>query len=84
MRMHKVIAFAWRKVREILRDALSYIFCVGFPLVMRNRGGASGTGTVLTVKGKHLMDAYDQFAARMKKEADLLYNDFFHDSMNLP
>ena len=32
--MHKVIAFAWRNAREILRDALSYIFCVGFPLVM--------------------------------------------------
>ena len=50
---------------------------LGFPLVMRNRGGASGTGTILTEKGKRLMDAYDQFAARMKKEADLLYNGFF-------
>ena len=57
---------------------------LGFPLVMRNRGGASGTGTVLTEKGKRLMDAYDQFAERMKKEADLLYSDFFGDSMNLP
>jgi molybdate transport repressor ModE-like protein len=57
---------------------------LGFPLVMRNRGGASGTGTVLTEKGKRLMDAYDQFAARMKKEADLLYSGFFSDSMNLP
>ena len=57
---------------------------LGFPLVMRNRGGASGTGTILTEKGKRLMDAYDQFAAQMKKEADLLYNGFFRDSMNLP
>ena len=57
---------------------------LGFPLVMRNRGGASGTGTVLTEKGKRLMDAYDQFAARMKQEAGLLYSGFFRDSMNLP
>ena len=56
---------------------------LGFPLVMRNRGGASGTGTILTEKGKRLMDAYDQFAERMKKEADLLYSGFFGDSMNL-
>ena len=54
---------------------------LGFPLVMRNRGGASGNGTVLTEKGKHLMDAYDRFAERMKKEADLLYGNFFSDSM---
>ena len=52
---------------------------LGFPLVMRNRGGASGTGTVLTEKGKRLMDAYDQFAARMIKEAALLHSEFFSD-----
>lgn len=32
--MHKISAFASRNVREILRDPLSYIFCLGFPLVM--------------------------------------------------
>lgn len=32
--MRKVQAFALRCVREILRDPLSYIFCIGFPLVM--------------------------------------------------
>ena len=55
---------------------------LGFPLVMRNRGGASGNGTVLTEKGKRMMDAYDQFAERMKKETDLLYSSFFSDPMN--
>ena len=55
---------------------------LGFPLVMRNRGGASGNGTVLTEKGKRLMDAYDQFAERMKKEAGQLYGGYFSDSMN--
>ena len=68
---------AWHMLNHVEEE-------LGFPLVMRNRGGASGTGTVLTEKGKRLMDAYDQFAARMKKEADLLYSGFFSDSMNLP
>lgn len=68
---------AWHMLNHVEEE-------LGFPLVMRNRGGASGTGTILTEKGKRLMDAYDQFTARMKKEADLLYSGFFHDSINLP
>ena len=32
--MHKIKAFAVRNGKEILRDPLSYIFCLGFPLVM--------------------------------------------------
>ncbi|MBE5793264.1 MAG: ABC transporter permease [Clostridiales bacterium] len=32
--MHKIRAFALRNWKEILRDPLSYIFCLGFPMVM--------------------------------------------------
>ncbi|MBQ8687176.1 MAG: ABC transporter permease [Ruminococcus sp.] len=32
--MHKITAFTSRNIKEILRDPLSYIFCLGFPLVM--------------------------------------------------
>ena len=32
--MNKITAFASRNTKEILRDLLSYIFCLGFPLVM--------------------------------------------------
>ncbi len=32
--MHKAKAFALRNGKEMLRDPLSYIFCLGFPLVM--------------------------------------------------
>ena len=32
--MHKTFAFAERNGKEILRDPLSYVFCVAFPLVM--------------------------------------------------
>ena len=30
----KIKAFASRNAKEILRDPLSYIFCLGFPVVM--------------------------------------------------
>lgn len=32
--MNRTIAFASRNLKELLRDPLSYIFCLGFPLVM--------------------------------------------------
>lgn len=32
--MNRIAAFASRNIKEILRNPLSYIFCIGFPLVM--------------------------------------------------
>lgn len=32
--MHKIKAFTSRNIKELLRDPLSYIFCLGFPIVM--------------------------------------------------
>ena len=32
--MNRIKAFSERNIKEILRDPLSYIFCLGFPLVM--------------------------------------------------
>ncbi len=32
--MNRIAAFSKRNIKEILRDPLSYIFCLGFPLVM--------------------------------------------------
>lgn len=32
--MNKITAFASRNIKEILRNPLSYIFCIGFPIVM--------------------------------------------------
>lgn len=50
---------------------------LGFPLVVRIRGGSAGSGSVLTEKGRHLMDAYDRFSDHLNREANLLYNDIF-------
>ena len=32
--MSRIIAFTTRNIKEMLRDPLSYIFCLGFPIVM--------------------------------------------------
>ena len=32
--MKRTLAFAGRNVKELIRDPLSYVFCLGFPLVM--------------------------------------------------
>lgn len=32
--MNRITAFSERNIKELLRDPLSYIFCLGFPLVM--------------------------------------------------
>ena len=32
--MRRMISFASRNIKELLRDPLSYIFCLGFPIVM--------------------------------------------------
>ena len=53
---------------------------LGFPLVVRNRGGASGNGSQLTEKGKLLMNAYDRFSEHLNQEARQLYSRFFDTS----
>lgn len=54
---------------------------LGFPLVIRTRGGANGSGSILTEKGSHLMNAYDRFSEDLGKTAKVLYGKFFG---NLP
>ena len=55
---------------------------LGFPLVERIRGGSTGSGSVLTRKGKQLMDAYDQFSEHLNREARQLYNQLFESIAN--
>ena len=60
---------AWNMLNRVENE-------LGFPLITRNRGGASGSGSGLTLKGKLLMDAYDQFAEHLNREAQALYGKF--------
>ena len=66
---------AWHMLNHVEEE-------LGFPLVMRNRGGASGTGTVLTEKGKCLMEAYDRYTRQLNQEAQMLYRNFFSAFLN--
>lgn len=50
---------------------------LGFPLVTRIRGGSTGSGSVLTEKGRALMIAYDHFSEHLNKEARELYSKIF-------
>ena len=61
---------AWNMLKRV-EDEL------GFPLITRNRGGASGNGSGLTPKGKLLMDTYDKFSEHLNREAQMLYGQFF-------
>ena len=56
---------------------------LGFPLITRNRGGASGRGSDLTQKGKLLMEAYDQFSERLNSNAQALYGQFFDSLVDI-
>ena len=50
---------------------------LGFPLVTRIRGGSTGSGSVLTEKGRALMRAYDLFSEHLNLAAEELYKQFF-------
>ena len=47
---------------------------LGYPLVRRNKGGPSGSGTLLTEKGGRLLLAYDQFESEARENIEQLYD----------
>lgn len=52
---------------------------LGFPLILRARGGSAGSGSELTEKGRSLMHAYDRFAEHLQQIAEQLYQDLLPD-----
>ena len=67
--------------KESHKEMLNHVEeSLGFPLIVRNRGGSSGNGTVLTDKGRQLMDAYDRFSERLNQQAQQLYSQMFDPS----
>ena len=61
---------AWNLLNQV-EDEL------GFPLVTRIRGGSTGSGSVLTEKGRALMDAYDRYVQQLNQEAQNLFKAYF-------
>lgn len=55
---------------------------LGYPIVRRNQGGRSGSGTVLTEKGQQFLEAYDTFEAELKLRSRELFSECFKDFLN--
>ena len=52
---------------------------LGYPLILRNKGGPSGTGSLLTQKGKELLSAYERFEIAAKENMEKLYDTYLRD-----
>ena len=51
--------------------------------MIRIRGGSTGSGSVLTEKGRALMDAYDGFAETLSRVAEELCGEYFGDILKV-
>lgn len=54
---------------------------LGFPFLNRARGGSSGSGSLLTEKGKQWMDAYDRYSEHLLQIANALYQESFLEAI---
>jgi len=52
---------------------------LGYPLLLRNKGGPSGTGSLLTGKGQELLSAYERFESAAKENMEKLYDTYLRD-----
>jgi len=52
---------------------------LGYPLILRNKGGPSGTGSLLTEKGQEILHAYEQFENAAKESMEKLYDAYLRD-----
>jgi molybdenum cofactor cytidylyltransferase len=52
---------------------------LGYALVERRQGGPGGGKSMLTRKGKELLERYNRFRADVKAEADRLFETYFSD-----
>lgn len=69
-RIHISYSTAW----NILNHAEAEL---GYALVQRNKGGASGSGSVLTDKGSKLLSAYLELEAKIRSNAEAFYEQIF-------
>lgn len=52
---------------------------LGYPLLLRNKGGPSGTGSLLTGRGQALLSAYERFESAAKENVEKLYDTYLRD-----
>lgn len=73
--MHMSYSRGWRLLNQMEKD-------LGYSLVERFPGGASGGGSRLTAKGKRLLTAYQSYKEMVQKSAELLFHQIFSDDLN--
>lgn len=64
------MGMAYSKAWRIMND---FEAAVGFPLVLRKRGGSGGGGSTLTPQGQQLLDGYRQFLEKAGEQCDRLF-----------
>ena len=52
---------------------------LGFPLLERWSGGASGGGSRLTAEGRRFLDCYKDLNARVQRSAEELFTECFRE-----
>ena len=52
---------------------------LGYPLLLRNKGGPSGSGSLLTEKGQELLTAYERFESAARENMEKLYDTYLRD-----
>ena len=52
---------------------------LGYPLILRNKGGPSGSGSLLTEKGSALLAAGEQFESAARENLEKLYHTYFEN-----
>lgn len=69
-RMQLSYSSCWNIIRR-LEGQLNY------SLVERSQGGSHGSSSVLTEKGKLLLDRYNAYSKRLREQANELYGEYF-------
>ena len=69
-RMQLSYSSCWNIIRT-LESQLSYA------LIERSQGGAGGSTSLLTQKGRELLDRYNAYDKALKDQANVLYNQYF-------
>ena len=69
-RMQLSYSSCWNIIRT-LESQLNY------PLIERSQGGAGGSTSVLTDRGKELLERYNAYEKMLKEQASSLYDRYF-------
>jgi len=73
--MHMSYSKGWKLLNRMEEE-------LGYPLLERSTGGASGGGSTISEKGRRLLDAYSLYRIRMKEAAETLFAEIFTTDMD--